>query len=207
MYTACISILLLLFEKLIFLVQRHPFLNPLNRNARQHGGQHSLADGHTFQRDTSNCLGYLGEVVSIFKGLLLTDNRVIKPDELLHFARSVVLVVGIKIYPYAADIYEMVLPYLQTSSCLMAVELLSALIFSLKREFAQYGNDTFELVLKLLREHDRRDFNTIVFLLLTITLLTALGWGTWQKRKAQQKQRQAIRPDAIFRFKQILLHA
>lgn len=133
---------------------------------------------YIFQRDTSNCLGYLGEVVSIFKGLLLTDNRVIKPDELLHFARSVVLVVGIKIYPYAADIYEMVLPYLQTSSCLMAVELLSALIFSLKREFAQYGNDTFELVLKLLREHDRRDFNTIVFLLLTITLLTIYVGGS-----------------------------
>ena len=133
---------------------------------------------YIFQSDASKCLAYLTDVVNIFQGLLLRETPVITPDELFHFFRSIILVVDIHIMPHARDIYEMVLQYLQPKPLLLALKLLCALIYAMKTEFAVYGPETFRLVLKLLKEQDKSDFETVVFLLLALTLITIYAGGT-----------------------------
>jgi hypothetical protein len=104
---------------------------------------------YVFQGDPSRCLSYLPEVVAIFEDLVPTSSPRISRDELYHHFRTLVLAVDVNILPHADAIFQLIMPDITPTPNALALELLNALIFSVKSAFKPHGATNADCELKV----------------------------------------------------------
>jgi hypothetical protein len=139
---------------------------------------------YIFQFDAGKTREYLEQIIRILGSLLAEQHddkqpeSYLPPDSVFHVLRSIVLQVKIAIQPFAAEIVEMVTPFLQQDKAtLAALRTMSAIVFALKSSFAPFAINTFSRCVSLLQE-GLLDSDCVLYLLQILTHLVIFCRGS-----------------------------